>query len=63
MNADFDTPVITATVGGSGGGGAPLTSFGRELIAACRELESRLDPLTGDYIFLFHTSLSLPALS
>lgn len=55
MNADFDTPVISATVGGSGGGGAQLTSFGREIIAAYRELESRLAPLTGDYMGKFAT--------
>lgn len=48
MNGEFDTPVISATVGGSGGGGAKLTSFGEELIEAYRELETRLAPLTTD---------------
>ncbi|MGH8288396.1 MAG: winged helix-turn-helix domain-containing protein [Steroidobacteraceae bacterium] len=48
LNGEFDTPVINATVGGSGGGGAKLTSFGEELIEAYRRLESRLAPLTPD---------------
>ena len=45
MNTDFDTPVINATVGGSGGGGTQLTSFGRELVKAYRNLEARITPL------------------
>jgi molybdate transport system regulatory protein len=48
MNGEFDTPVISATVGGSGGGGATLTSFGQELIEAYRALEARLSPLTAE---------------
>src|SRR5215469_12541819 len=40
MNAEFDTPVISATVGGTGGGGAKLTTFGKELVQAYRRLES-----------------------
>lgn len=50
MNAEFDTPVISATVGGAGGGGAKLTSFGRELIGAYRSLESRLAVLTAEHM-------------
>ena len=48
MNAEFDTPVVRASVGGSGGGGAKVTSFGRDLIEAYRKLESRLAALTAD---------------
>lgn len=57
MNTDFDAAVISATVGGSGGGGAQLTPFGKELITAYRKLESRLAPLTKDYMgrFAAHT--------
>lgn len=50
MNAEFDTPVMSATVGGSHGGGAKLTSFGRELIKAYRKLETRLTSLTANYM-------------
>ena len=48
MNAEFDTPVISASVGGSGGGGAKVTPFGRELVAAYRRLEARLATLAAD---------------
>ena len=50
MNAEFDTPVISATIGGSGGGGAKLTAFGRELIAAYRALERRLSILAAEHL-------------
>ena len=50
MNAEFDTPVISATVGGSGGGGAKLTAFGRELIGAYRGLETRLAALAAEHM-------------
>ena len=53
MNTEFDAPVISASVGGSGGGGATLTAFGKELIAAYRGLESRLLPLTADHMGRF----------
>jgi len=50
MNAEFDTRVISATVGGSGGGGAQLTSFGRELIQAYRNLEARIALLAVEHM-------------
>jgi molybdate transport system regulatory protein len=50
MNTEFDTPVISATVGGSGGGGAKLTSFGRQLIGAYRALETRLAALAAEHM-------------
>lgn len=50
MKAEFDTPVISATVGGSGGGGAQLTAFGRELIRAYRKLEGCLASLTLEHM-------------
>jgi molybdate transport system regulatory protein len=39
LNHALAQPVTTASVGGAGGGGARLTPFGRELIAAYREVE------------------------
>lgn len=48
MNREFDTPVISATIGGSGGGGATLTPFGRELAAGYRRLEARILRITAD---------------
>ena len=50
MNGEFDTPVISATVGGSGGGGAQLTAFGGELIRAYRSLEARIAPLALEHM-------------
>lgn len=50
MNAEFDTPVISATVGGSGGGGAQLTAFGHGLIRAYRNLEARIARLTAAHM-------------
>jgi molybdate transport system regulatory protein len=39
LNRTLGQPVTTASVGGSGGGGARITPFGRRLIAAFRETE------------------------
>jgi molybdate transport system regulatory protein len=45
MNVSFDRPVARASVGGRGGGGVVLTSFGTDLVAGYRRLESSLRPL------------------
>ena len=45
MNVSFDQPVARASVGGRGGGGVVLTSFGTGLVAGYRRLESSLRPL------------------
>ena len=42
MNGSFDEPVVSANVGGSGGGGAVLTAFGQRLIDTYRTLEKEL---------------------
>ena len=47
MNISFDSPVARASVGGRGGGGVVLTSFGTRLVAGYRHLESRIQPLAG----------------
>ena len=39
LNRALREPVASASVGGTGGGGAKLTKFGRALIAAYREVE------------------------
>jgi molybdate transport system regulatory protein len=39
LNHSFNEPVATASVGGAGGGGMQLTTFGEELIAAYRDVE------------------------
>ena len=45
MNLSFNHPVSRASVGGRGGGGVVLTSFGSGLVAGYRRLESGLQPL------------------
>jgi molybdate transport system regulatory protein len=45
MNLSFEHPVARASVGGRGGGGVVLTSFGSGLVAGYRRLESGLGPL------------------
>ena len=45
MNASFDQPVVHASTGGAGGGGAVLTAFGERVIASYRAMEAGLRPL------------------
>lgn len=40
LTAMFGRPVVETTVGGPGGGGAELTPFARQLIAAYRSVEA-----------------------
>jgi molybdate transport system regulatory protein len=60
MNTEFDTPVISATVGGSGGGGAQLTPFGGELIRAYRSLEACITPLAVKHMSEVVTRVTVP---
>jgi molybdate transport system regulatory protein len=50
MNTSFDHPVSHASVGGRGGGGVVLSSFGTRLVARYRQLESGLQPLASTYL-------------
>jgi molybdate transport system regulatory protein len=43
LNRSFRKPVAGATVGGRAGGGATLTTFGRTLVKAYRDLEIETD--------------------
>ncbi len=45
LNHSFATPVTTATVGGSGGGGAALTPLGTALIRAYRAFDREVQAL------------------
>ena len=47
LNHAFAEPVSTASVGGSGGGGARLTDFGRRIIQGFREVEQASRDLAG----------------
>lgn len=45
VNDAFHEPAVELSVGGKDGGGARLTPFGTELIAAYRDFESAVDAL------------------
>lgn len=42
LNTSFQQPVAEMSVGGRGGGGASLTAFGMELVAAYRSLDAQI---------------------
>jgi molybdate transport system regulatory protein len=42
LNTSFQQPVARMSVGGRGGGGASLTPFGSDLVAAYRALETQI---------------------
>ncbi|MGL4288424.1 MAG: winged helix-turn-helix domain-containing protein [Phreatobacter sp.] len=41
VNKMFSRPVVTTAAGGAQGGGAQLTTFGRDLVIAYRRIEAR----------------------
>jgi molybdate transport system regulatory protein len=47
LNKMFNGPATTASVGGSGGGGARLTDLGREIVKAYREIEDAAEKAAG----------------
>jgi molybdate transport system regulatory protein len=46
MNRCFKEPLVTATHGGEGGGGAALTETGRKILALYRQLETKASAAT-----------------
>src|SRR3954447_606213 len=48
MNQAFTEPVVTATLGGAGGGGARLTAFDAEILECYRRIDERAAALAGD---------------
>ena len=43
MNRCFREPVVASATGGSGGGGARLTPFGRRVLAQFRAMQTRIE--------------------
>ena len=43
MNRCFREPLVASATGGSGGGGASLTPFGRRVLARFRAMEAHVD--------------------
>ncbi len=53
LNHGFGRPVVVATTGGRGGGGARLTPLGARLVARYAALEARLEASCGDELQAF----------
>lgn len=45
LNGIFGKPVVETAAGGSGGGGAKVTDFGRRIVVVFREMEKQADVL------------------
>lgn len=45
MNRSFIEPLVVTVTGGSGGGGAQVTEFGREVLHRYREIEAKADAM------------------
>jgi molybdate transport system regulatory protein len=58
VNGMFRTPVVTAAAGGAHGGGAQLTDFGRDLVAAYRRIEARMGEVVREELTPFETELT-----
>jgi molybdate transport system regulatory protein len=43
MNRCFREPLVASATGGSGGGGASVTSFGERVLARYRAMQARID--------------------
>lgn len=41
LNRDFREPIVTTAIGGTRGGGAQVTPFGRRVVAAFRAMEGK----------------------
>lgn len=57
LNAMFDEPVVTTSVGGAHGGGALVTPFGHDLVAAYRSLEAEAAATAGARLETFRQRL------
>jgi len=57
MNSCFHEPVVTAKPGGAHGGGAELTTFGRELIEKYRSIEDQATAAAGPLLRRLEASL------
>ena len=48
MNQAFTEPLVAASPGGAGGGGAALTEFGAEVLERYRRIQTLADAQSGD---------------
>jgi molybdate transport system regulatory protein len=61
INKSFNRPVIIKAVGGTQGGGAAVTAFGREIVAHYREMEDKASSAIAADIKRFSQRLRKPA--
>lgn len=60
LNRLFTRPVVTTQLGGSHGGGASLTPFGEELVAAFRRLEHEAATLADRHLAFLDAAIAPP---
>lgn len=60
VNRVFKRPVVVAAAGGPNGGGARLTDFGADLVAAYRRVEARTREAIRDELSVFEADLADP---
>ena len=58
MNRNWPAPLVLTAVGGRHGGGARLTSLGREILRAYRDVQFQLEHLLGRETALFAAAAS-----
>lgn len=58
VNRLFRRPVVIASAGGTHGGGAELTDFGRALVGAYRRIEARAQQAIREELAPFETDLA-----
>lgn len=58
INRIFTEPLVVATAGGSHGGGAQLTDFGRDVLSAFRRIEARTSAAIAEELAPFTGRLS-----
>jgi molybdate transport system regulatory protein len=57
LNRAFNEPVVTSQTGGKSGGGAALTTFGRELVGHYRSIAAAADVAAASHIAALSTKL------
>ena len=61
LNTSFSEPVVVTAIGGKRGGGASVTSFGRELVANFHAMENKASAAIVDELAQFTRQIRKPA--
>lgn len=57
MNGAFKTPLVEASTGGAGGGGARVSEAGKEVLALYRRMQAELETVARQYLAGFQQRL------